>query len=101
MRIGSMRIGPIIEFKNLPTSSIRTDESTAISCRSSLDLKIIELAKSFGKISAYHENARISRDVKSKRKGRISENFLFCLKSLGLVLTNWPLLDISKACVAK
>ena len=32
-----MRIGPIIEFKNLLTFDIRTDEFTAISYRFSLD----------------------------------------------------------------
>jgi hypothetical protein len=32
-----MKIGPIIEFKNLPTSDIRTDEFTAISYRFSLN----------------------------------------------------------------
>ena len=78
-----MRIGPIIEFKNLRTFDIRTDEFTAISYRFSLEYKIIELANSFGKKSADNENTRLSRNVKSKRKDRISENFYFVLSLWG------------------
>ena len=78
-----MRIGPIIEFKNLPHPILGQMNLQQSPTDFLWTKKIIELAKSFGKISAYHENARISRDVKSKRKDRISENFYFVLSLWG------------------
>ena len=42
-----------------------------------------------------------TRNARSKRKNRISENFYFVLSLWGLVLTIWPLVDTSKDCVAK
>jgi hypothetical protein len=78
-----MRIGPIIEFKNLPHPILGQMNLQQSPTDFLWNKRIIELAKSIGKISVDHENTRISRNVKSKSKDRISESCYFVLSLWG------------------